>query len=60
MYIIVIFSCKFSDCTVPCLHGGTCTNGTCVCPTGFTGEACHEPGMCKIDIHDYYSRKKKT
>ena len=27
------------------MHGGTCMNGTCVCPTGFIGEACQESGM---------------
>ena len=36
---------QYVVCVVPCMHGGTCTNGSCVCPTGFVGEACHEPGM---------------
>ncbi|MCF8258343.1 MAG: hypothetical protein K9J06_12380 [Flavobacteriales bacterium] len=25
---------------VTCLNGGACNDGTCVCPTGFTGEFC--------------------
>lgn len=25
-----------------CLNGGVCLDGTCDCPTGFTGPSCHE------------------
>jgi len=41
----LIFSCKNDDATalceaVNCLNGGACNDGTCVCPTGFSGEFC--------------------
>jgi PKD repeat protein len=28
---------------VSCLNGGTCNNGACQCPTGFTGSRCETP-----------------
>ena len=43
----ISLSFHFTDCLVPCMHGGTCVNGTCECPAGFTGEACQEPGKCE-------------
>jgi hypothetical protein len=49
-YSLVIFiSCKKETIVVQqvnpcaninCLNGGTCANGTCNCPTGFTGSNC--------------------
>ncbi len=32
---------KQSDCdTINCFNGGTCNNGTCSCPEGYTGNIC--------------------
>nr|CAD7439562.1 unnamed protein product [Timema bartmani] len=33
-------------CQPPCLNRGTCTDGRCVCRTGFQGEFCGEP-ICR-------------
>ncbi|XP_071510245.1 uncharacterized protein, partial [Diadema antillarum] len=29
-----------ATCPIPCLNGGTCMDGTCVCPQEFTGQIC--------------------
>lgn len=51
---ILLFSCKKemddnSLCgNVECLNGGVCTDGTCDCPEGFTGEDCGtEINLCE-------------
>ena len=31
---------------VNCLNGGTCNDGTCVCPDGFSGEFCQTTDLC--------------
>lgn len=28
---------------ITCQNGGTCSNGTCICPTGWTGTYCQTP-----------------
>lgn len=33
---------------IECFNEGTCVNGTCVCPVGFTGDT------CEILVRDYY------
>ena len=38
---IVYTSCHKDACKdTTCLHGGTCTGGTCKCPAGYTGASC--------------------
>lgn len=38
---ITYTSCTKDDCRdVICWNGGTCTDGFCTCPTGFSGENC--------------------
>lgn len=32
---------------ITCMNGGTCDNGTCACPAGFTGTLC-ETAVCEI------------
>ena len=31
-----------AGCNPDCANGGTCVNGTCICPIGITGKACNE------------------
>ena len=39
--LTIISSCKHDPCKdTNCLHGGTCNNGTCECPVGYTGPDC--------------------
>lgn len=51
--LTVVSSCKKDDdndpitppdpcANVTCLNGGTCLNGTCSCPDGYTGSACED------------------
>ena len=39
-----LFACKKDDpCeNITCLNGGTCANGECSCPTGYTGPDCSQ------------------
>jgi len=38
---ITYTSCNKDECKdVVCNNGGSCDNGTCVCPTGYTGSSC--------------------
>ena len=52
-------SCTDPCDTVPCLNGGACLNGTCICPEGFEGVNCEstvdpceditcENGQCEL------------
>lgn len=54
---IILFSCKkeidnTSICeNVECLNGGVCTDGTCDCPEGFSGEFCEiELDICETQL----------
>ena len=41
---IIIDGKKLDSCRAQCLNGGTCFNGVCLCPNGFSGEFCEEEG----------------
>ena len=41
---IIIDGKKLDACRAQCLNGGSCFNGICLCPNGFTGEFCEEEG----------------
>jgi len=36
----LFYSCKPAECNKPCENGGTCVEGQCECPEGFTGLYC--------------------
>ena len=37
--------CEFDN-PCECVNNGNCTNGTCQCPSGFTGDKCSQPDHC--------------
>ena len=41
---IIIDGKKLDSCRAQCLNGGTCFNGVCLCPNGFSGEFCEQEG----------------
>jgi hypothetical protein len=42
-------SCSKDECeSVSCQHGGTCSSGKCVCPTGYSGVHC-ESRTCEVN-----------
>ena len=41
---IIIDGKQLDACRAQCLNGGSCFNGVCLCPNGFTGEFCEEEG----------------
>ena len=44
-------SCKKDRChNVVCLNGGSCANGYCSCPTGFSGDNCEISNQTEIDF----------
>ncbi len=44
---VVYTSCTKDECKdVTCLNGGTCSGGTCTCPTGYTGSNCGTKVVC--------------
>lgn len=49
LIFLSISSCKKDLCEGKvCFNGGTCSNGTCICPNGFTGEKCeNSPDICQ-------------
>ncbi len=49
--IITYTSCKSDKCkSLECRNGSTCSDGTCACPTGYTGELCEiPPDFCDLN-----------
>lgn len=46
---VVFTSCTKASCeTVICQNGGACSNGECVCPTGFSGTLCETASTSSI------------
>ncbi|HKK87687.1 MAG TPA: hypothetical protein VJ917_02475, partial [Saprospiraceae bacterium] len=49
---LTVFSCsddsdEVDPCeNISCLNGGTCEDGTCDCPEGFSGTNCAEEDLC--------------
>jgi len=41
---IIIDGKQLDACRAQCLNGGSCFNGICLCPNGFSGEFCEEEG----------------
>ncbi len=39
---IIIDGKKLDSCRAQCLNGGSCFNGICLCPNGFSGEFCED------------------
>lgn len=43
MFSVAIYGCKKDACEgIACQHGGTCTDGKCVCINQYTGERCEQ------------------
>ncbi len=54
-FVLVVFSCNKSEPSclgVYCNNGGTCVNGSCQCPDGYTGKNC-ELEKCGAVLCDY-------
>ncbi|MSQ79274.1 MAG: hypothetical protein EXR21_06320 [Flavobacteriaceae bacterium] len=57
--IVAIAGCgKKSDCTTSnCLNGGTCVDGKCECPIGFTGDCSQEKVPTSMTISKFVCTK---
>ena len=51
-YIVIVSSCKNKCGSTTCQNGGTCTSNKCVCPTGYSGNAC-QSGWSNVAIGTY-------
>ncbi len=49
---VVVSSCKNKCGSTTCQNGGTCTSNVCVCPTGYSGNAC-QTGWSDVAIGTY-------
>ncbi len=49
---VVVSSCKNKCGSTTCQNGGTCTSNKCVCPTGYSGNAC-QSGWSDVAIGTY-------
>ena len=56
IFLAVIIQLFYSSCNKDscenfiCWNGGTCTNGSCVCATGWKGDICTTPDSASIDL----------
>jgi hypothetical protein len=47
--VVVVTSCNSTNCNnVICQNGGSCANGVCTCPTGFSGISCETAATTAI------------
>jgi len=48
-FTVLYTSCTKDECKdVVCQHGGTCSNGSCVCPTGYIGTNCQTRALVGV------------
>lgn len=53
---IALVACKDDECDkVNCLNGGTCDNGTCQCPSGYSGEFCQNEEEAEFGFSPQYN-----
>lgn len=46
-FMLTFNACEKDPCSdVPCLNGGICNNGSCDCPTGYSGTNCQDFDPC--------------
>ena len=46
---LLVNSCKKNPCeNVACINGGACQDGTCLCPSGFSGVNCEIEDPCRL------------
>ncbi len=50
--LVFVTSCKNKCGSTSCQNGGTCVSNTCVCPTGYSGNAC-QTGWSDVSIGTY-------
>ncbi|GAA4469701.1 hypothetical protein GCM10023093_29610 [Nemorincola caseinilytica] len=50
---VVYTACRKDYCkNMVCQHGGTCNDGACICPQGFTGTYCQTPNVSSIGFRN--------
>jgi hypothetical protein len=51
--ITIYSSCRNPCKNVVCQNGGACDNGSCICPSGFTGSRCQDLAITELDYTNY-------